>query len=167
MADKHLPDEFREFLKFLNSHKVRYLLIGGWAVGIHANPRLTADIDFLIGVDDKNIEGIIAALADFGIKGVQKEFFKKKDNTFKIGRPPLKIEILNKALGIDFEKCYKRKKVVKLDGLNVKVISKPDLIKSKVAANRPKDLADLAELKRIKFLPSSYRTSSFRVPLKT
>lgn len=72
------------------------------------------------------------------------------DNTFKIGRPPLRIKILNKALGISFESCYKRKKVVKLDGLSVKVISKPDLMKSKVAANRPKDLADLVELRRIK-----------------
>ena len=150
MADKQLPDEFREFLRYLNSHKVRYLLIGGWAVGIHANPRLTADMDLLIGVDDKNIDGVISALADFGIKGAEPSFFKKVDNTFKIGRPPLRIEILNKALGISFESCYKRKKVVKLDGLSVKFISKADLMKSKAAANRPKDLADLTELKRIK-----------------
>ena len=149
MADKQLPDEFREFLRYLNSNKVRYLLIGGWAVGIHANPRLTADMDLLIGVDEKNIDGIISALSDFGIKNVQAAFFKKEDNTFKIGRPPLRIEILNKALGINFESCYKRKKVVKLDGLSVKVISKADLVKSKVAANRPKDIADLTELRRI------------------
>jgi len=150
MADKQLPDEFREFLKYLNQRRVRYLLIGGWAVGIHANPRLTADMDLLIGKDDRNIDGIISALADFGIKGAQPEFFKKEDNTFRIGLPPLRIEILNKASGINFEACYKRKKVVKLDGLPVKVISKADLIKNKGAAKRPKDLADLVELKRIK-----------------
>lgn len=150
MAGKQLPDEFREFLRYLNSRKVRYLLIGGWAVGIHGNPRLTADMDLLIGVDDKNIEGIISALDDFGIKGAQPEFFRKVDNTFKIGRPPLRIDILNKALGLNFETCYKRKKVFKLDGLPVKVISKADLMKSKAAAKRPKDLADLAELRRIK-----------------
>lgn len=150
MAERQLPDEFKEFLKYLNSHRVEYLLIGGWAVGIHSNPRLTLDIDFLIGVADRNIEKIISALNDFGIKGVEKEFFKKKDNTFKIGRPPLRIDILNKALGIDFEKCYTRRKIIKLDGISVKVISKPDLIKSKLAANRPKDLADVAELNRMK-----------------
>ena len=150
MADKQLPDDFKEFLKCLNTRKVRYLLIGGWAVGIHANPRLTADMDLLIGVDDKNLDGIIAALVDFGIKGAQPEFFKKKDNTFRIGVAPLRIEILNKASGISFESCYNRKKVVRLDGMQVKVISKSDLIKNKAAAKRPKDLADLAELKRIK-----------------
>jgi predicted nucleotidyltransferase len=57
---------------------------------------------------------------------------------------------LNKASGINFEACYKRKKVVRLDGMQVKVISKSDLIKNKTAAKRPKDLADVAELKRIK-----------------
>ena len=129
---------------------VRYLLIGGWAVGIHANPRLTADMHLLIGVDDQNIDGIISALEDFGIKGAKPSFFKKADNTFKIGHPPLRIDILNRASGISFEPCYKRKKVVKLDGLAVKVISKADLMKSKIAANRPKDLADQVELKRIK-----------------
>lgn len=113
----------------------------------HSNPRLAADIEFLIGVDEKNIDKI---LSDFGVKGVEKEFFQKADNTFKIGRPPLRIDILNKALGIDFEKCYTRKKIIRLDGVRVKVISKPDLIKSKIAANRLKDLADVAELKRIK-----------------
>lgn len=150
MAERQLPDDFKEFLKYLNSHRVEYLLIGGWAVGIHSNPRLTLDIDFLIGISDKNIEKIISALNDFGIKGVEKGFFKKKDNTFKIGRPPLRIDILNKALGVDFEKCYARKKIIKLDGVSVKVISKQDLIKSKLAAKRPKDLADVAELNRMK-----------------
>ncbi|HKP97150.1 MAG TPA: hypothetical protein VJ385_15480 [Fibrobacteria bacterium] len=46
MAERQLPEDFKEFLKYLNSRKVKYLLIGGWAVGIHSNPRLTADIGF-------------------------------------------------------------------------------------------------------------------------
>ena len=66
MAGRQLPEEYKEFLKFLHSKRVRYLLIGGWAVGVHANPRLTADIDFLIGSDNRNIENIIAALEAFG-----------------------------------------------------------------------------------------------------
>ena len=46
--------------------------------------------------------------------------------------------------------CGELTQVIKLDGIGVKVISKSDLIKSKLAANRPKDLADVAELKRTK-----------------
>ena len=150
MAERQLPDEFKEFIKYLNKNRVRYLLIGGWAVGIHSNPRLTMDIDFLVGVDEKNIECITQALNDFGIKGVPGQFFRIEDNTFRIGRAPLRIDILNKALGIEFESCYRRKKVLKIDGVSVKLISKIDLIKSKLAANRKKDLADVVELKRIK-----------------
>jgi hypothetical protein len=150
MAERQLPDEFKEFIRYLNKNRVRYLLIGGWAVGIHSNPRLTIDIDFLIGVDEKNIERVIKSLEGFGIKGVSGDFFRIKDNTFRIGRSPLKIDILNKALGVEFEGCYRRRKVVKLDGISVKLISKQDLIKSKLAAKREKDLADVVELKRVK-----------------
>lgn len=82
-----------------------------------------------MGVDDKNIEKLVAALADFGIKGVPGSFFKIEDNTFRIGRSPLKIDILNKAIGIDFENCFRRKKIMKLDGVKVNLISKPDLTK--------------------------------------
>lgn len=102
----------------------------------------------MIGVNDKNITRIISALTDFGIKNVPPEFFKIEDNTFRIGRSPLRIDILNKALGIDFEKCYKRKQIVRLDGVLVHIISRNDLIKSKIAAIREKDLADVRELKR-------------------
>jgi predicted nucleotidyltransferase len=153
MAERQLPAEFKEFIKYLNKNRVRYLLIGGWAVGIHSNPRLTIDINFLIGVDDKNIEKLISALKDFGIKNVPPEFFKIEDNTFRIGRSPLRIDILNMALGIEFEKCYKRKQIVKLDGILVKLISRNDLIASKLAAHREKDLADVRELKRIRPSP--------------
>jgi len=39
-----LPDDFKEFLKLLNSHQVEYLLIGGYAVGYHGYPRATNDM---------------------------------------------------------------------------------------------------------------------------
>lgn len=43
--DLELPDDFKEFLKLLNSHQVEYLLIGGYAVGYHGYPRTTNDMD--------------------------------------------------------------------------------------------------------------------------
>lgn len=150
MARGQLPDEFKEFLSFLNQNKVRYLLIGGWAVGVYGNPRITKDIDFLVGTDEKNLDRIIASLEQFGLKGAPKEFFRIKDNTFRMGRPPMKIEILTKALGIEFNECYQRKKIVDFDGVKVKVISKSDLIKSKLAASRFQDLADVEQLRRLR-----------------
>ena len=56
MAKKQLPEEFKEFINLLNSNKVKYLLLGGWAVGYYSNPRATKDIDFLVFVDDVNLK---------------------------------------------------------------------------------------------------------------
>jgi hypothetical protein len=41
----NLPQDFKEFLKLLNAHRVKYLLIGGYAVAYHGYPRATADMD--------------------------------------------------------------------------------------------------------------------------
>ena len=44
------PD-FKELLSTLNAHKVKYLIVGGYAVGFHAQPRATKDLDILIQPD--------------------------------------------------------------------------------------------------------------------
>ena len=49
-----LPPDFREFLRLLKAHKVRYLLIGGHAVGYHGYPRATQDLDIWIAVAPDN-----------------------------------------------------------------------------------------------------------------
>jgi len=51
MAAIRLPLDFNEFLQSLNCHKVKYLLIGGCAVGYHGYPRATADMDIWISTD--------------------------------------------------------------------------------------------------------------------
>ena len=56
MERRPLPDDFIEFIEFLNSNDVRYLLVGGWAVGIYGHPRATKDIDFLVATDSGNLE---------------------------------------------------------------------------------------------------------------
>ncbi|MEJ2542787.1 MAG: nucleotidyltransferase [Calditrichaceae bacterium] len=143
MAAKQLPEDFKDFIKFLNEHKVRYLLVGGWAVGIYGNPRATKDIDFLISTDDENIENLLKALKEFGTPKVDKSVFQVKGNVFRIGRSPIQIDIINEASGISFEDCYKRKNPIKVDELVISVISREDLIENKRAAGRHRDLADI------------------------
>ena len=46
-----LPSDFKEFLKLLNSHRVKYLVIGGHAVGFYGYPRFTGDIDVWVSTD--------------------------------------------------------------------------------------------------------------------
>jgi len=56
MVNQKLPEDFREFLRLLNAHKVQYLLIGGYAVGYYGHPRTTADIDIWIAIDIENTQ---------------------------------------------------------------------------------------------------------------
>lgn len=143
MAMKQLPEDFKDFIKFLNEHKVRYLLVGGWAVGIYGNPRATKDIDFLIAIDDDNIQNLLKALKKFGSPTVEKSVFQSKGNVFRMGRSPIQIDIINEASGIIFEDCYKRRNVIKSDEIDISIISKEDLIKNKRASGRHRDLADI------------------------
>ena len=59
-------DEFKELLSAFNALHVRYLIVGGYAVGFHSQPRATKDIDFLIKPDADNGKAVYAALAKFG-----------------------------------------------------------------------------------------------------
>lgn len=146
MARKQLPEDFKDFIKFLNSNKVKYLLIGGWAVGIYGYPRATKDIDFLIAIDDDNLGKMIKALSDFGGPTVEAVHLSKPGSVFRMGSPPVQIDIINKASGIIFEECYKRKNIIRVDDMEIAVISKEDLVKNKKASGRIQDKADAEKL---------------------
>jgi len=148
MAKRQLPEDFKEFIQSLNSNNVRYLLVGGWAVGLHGNPRATKDIDFLVAMDDGNLEKLQKALLVFGAPPVDIERFKEKGNVIRIGSSPIQIDIINEADGIDMDECYSRKTVIKADGADVFVISRDDLIKNKRASGRSMDIADVERLEK-------------------
>ena len=61
-----LPQDFKEFLKLLNEHEVKYLLIGGYAVSYHGYPRSTADIDIWVAIEPNNADRLVAVLREFG-----------------------------------------------------------------------------------------------------
>ena len=143
MAQRQLPDDFREFIECLNKYEVKYLLVGGWAVGIYGNPRATKDIDFLIGTDDENIDRLQKALFEFGAPTVANEVFQEPGNVYRIGSSPIQIDIINKASGIDFDACYARRKELSTDEVMISMITKADLITNKKASGRLRDLADV------------------------
>jgi Nucleotidyltransferase of unknown function (DUF6036) len=143
MDQKQLPEDFKDFILFLNKYNVRYLLIGGWAVGIYGNPRATKDIDFLIAVDNENIENLQQTLQDFGAPTVANKIFQEKGNVFRMGRSPIQIDLINEASGIDFESCYTRRNMIAVGDIEISIISRDDLIKNKKASGRHRDLADV------------------------
>jgi len=144
---KHLPGDFREFLISLNDHKVDYLVVGGWALGIHGYVRATGDMDIWIGQQSENLDRLLIALSAFGVPGpIDKAFFEEKGNAFRMGRPPMKIEVITEASGIEFYESLDNRLNIETDGIVIPFIGYSDLVKNKRSTGRLKDLADLEEL---------------------
>lgn len=144
---QQLPDDFRDLLSLLNEHEVNYLIVGGWALGVHGYVRATGDMDIWIKQSDENIQNLLAALKAFGVpEGIESEFFKEKGNTFRMGSPPLQVEIITEASGIDFDASYANRILIEADGIDIPFIGYDDLVNNKRASGRLRDLADLEAL---------------------
>jgi hypothetical protein len=148
MDTTHLPLDFKEFIRFINSAKVEYLLVGGYAVSLHGAPRFTADMDIWVNRDPDNAVRLGSALQQFGFTTpeVVSGQFLKAESVFRIGRPPLQIDLLTDVSGRDFSDCYSRREVINRDGIEISIISLADLKINKQVAGRAKDLGDLESL---------------------
>lgn len=144
-----LPRDFKDFLKLLNSKRIEYLLIGGYAVGYYGYPRATADMDIWIAIGKENAKKVTEAIKEFGMDtpDLKESIFLEPGKIIRMGNPPLRIEVLTKISGVDFAKCYKRRKEILIDGIKVKVISFADLLQNKKVSGRHKDMNDLENLK--------------------
>lgn len=143
-----LPDEFKEFLKLFHSHGVKYLLIGGYAVGYHGHPRATGDLDVWVAVEPENADRLVNAIRDFGFDTpeLSPALFLQDKSMVRMGNSPLRIEILTAISGVSFDECYKGRVEIAFDGVEVSLINLRDLKANKRASGRPKDLDDLNHL---------------------
>ena len=146
--DIELPLDFKEFLKLLNEKGVRYLLIGGYAVGYHGYPRATNDLDIWIAVHPENAERVVEALRAFGfdLPELTADIFLQKNKIVRMGNPPMRLEITTGISGVEFDECYDSRIVDNLDSIEVNLIDLYHLKVNKKAAGRLKDLADLENL---------------------
>lgn len=146
--EPELPRDFKEFLNLLRSHGVRYLLIGGYAVIYHGFPRATGDMDIWIAVDPENARRMVATIRDFGFDtpDLDPALFLQDNSMVRMGNVPVRIEILTRISGVDFEACYGNRVVGEMDGVQVSLISLRDLLANKRASGRHKDLMDIEEL---------------------
>ena len=146
--DIELPQDFKEFLSILNSHKVDYLLIGGYAVGYYGYPRATNDMDIWISIDSGNAKKMVSVLQDFGLKtpDISTDLFLEKGNIVRLGIPPMRIEIINQISGVSFDDCFPKRVIDQIDGIRINFIGLGELKVNKKASGRFKDLDDLENL---------------------
>ncbi len=145
--------DYNDLLSALHAHGVRYLIVGGYAVIFHAQPRFTKDFDLFIKADLVNAQATYAALAEFGapLEGIHPEDFADRGSFFRFGRAPHGFDILPDIPGVDFEAAWERRVEDVLDaatGLKAFFISREDLIAAKLAAGRPQDLADVYAIRK-------------------
>jgi|SRR6185503_8907356 hypothetical protein len=140
-----LPSDFKEFLKLLNSNRVEYLLIGGYAVGYYGYPRPTGDMDIWIRSDPNNSLRVVAALEEFGFTADPKTFLTE-NKVVRMGVPPFRLELITSIDGVNFADCYEDRTNAILDEVEVSLISLAHLKANKKASGRLKDLSDLENL---------------------
>ncbi len=145
-----LPEDLRQLLLAFNAHGVEYLIVGGWAVGFYAEPRLTKDIDLFVRSNRQNSEAVFKALAEFGapLAGVTPADFRDQPTSvFQIGFAPARADILQSIDGVDFEEAWQKRVQFTLDGVSIYVIGSEHLIRNKQASGRLQDLADVEAIR--------------------
>jgi predicted nucleotidyltransferase len=141
--------DFKEFVQLLIENNVEYLIVGGYAVGIHGHPRYTGDLDIWLNPTEENASKIIKAVNEFGFSSVnfKIEDFTTPNNVIQLGYPPLRIDLLTNIDGVTFSECYSNKKIVSIEGISINFIGYIDLIKNKKASGRNIDLDDIENMK--------------------
>ena len=139
--------DFADFIRILNQHRARFLVIGGYAMAHHGLVRATNDVDVLIATDAANLRRVRAAALTFVGVEPSDAALRPPRGMFRIGPPSAHVDVTTKIDGIaDFEGAWKRRSRGEFFGVPVAYLSLDDMKRTKRAANRPKDLGDLAWL---------------------
>ena len=142
--------DFSDLLRLFNAARVRYLVIGGFAVIQYAEPRFTADLHLWVGTEPHNAGAVYEALREFGapLSGMTARDFAEEGYFYQMGVPPVRVDVLMGIPGIGFEDAWARRVEVDFEGLLVPFISRDDLITAKRASGRPQDMIDIQSLLR-------------------
>lgn len=115
-----------------------------WTLGAHGLPGATGDLDIFIEPSKNNSKNMVKALEEFGVPfGEIDIHYFTNEVIFRMGNPPMQLEVFTMISGVTFEAAYKNKELLRFDRVNVPCISLKDLIKNKKTAARPKDLLDV------------------------
>jgi hypothetical protein len=129
---------------------VDFIIVGAYALAAHGFPRATGDIDIWVRNSPNNAGKIMSALAKFGapLVNLSEQDFTATDMVVQIGVQPCRIDITTGIDGIEFSEAWENRVAITVDGLDIYIPSKADLLKNKIASGRDKDQGDIAWLKR-------------------
>jgi hypothetical protein len=142
--------DYEEFLELLNKNKVKYVVVGSFALALYSKPRYTKDLDILIEPEKENIKRLLNVLHKFGFKkiDIKIEDLTKKNQILQLGYEPVRVDILTSISGCPFGEVWNNKVKEKYGKTLANFIGKRELIKSKKACGRKQDIADLELLEK-------------------
>lgn len=140
-----MNSDFEDLLSLLGKHRVRYLVVGGYAVIHYCEPRYTKDIDVFVEATEQNARRLRRALEEFAgpLPQLSDEDLADPEKVIMMGRAPTRIDVLKSIDGVRFATAWKNRKRVRIGASTANLISKRDLIRNKRASGRPQDLLDL------------------------
>lgn len=146
-----LNEDYRDMLQALVDEKVRFLLVGAYALAAHGYPRATMDIDIWVMPAPDNADAVLRAIRRFGtpLHNLTKADLETDGAVFQIGVAPRRIDIITAASGLQFDQAFAGALTAEIEGIEVHILSVSDLIRNKRASGRTKDLADAEALERL------------------
>lgn len=153
--------DFEELLKLLNKNKVKYCIVGAFALAFYGRPRYTKDLDIFVEPSVQNGTKIIKTLHEFGFSfsNLIAKDFSKKGTIIQLGYEPVRIDLINSIKGLKFETVWKNRKKGFYGKQKVNFIGLRELIKNKKILTRPLDRIDLEILLRRLKLTYGHRSS--------
>ena len=140
--------DFVNLLLSLSNVEVLYLLVWAFAVEYHGQPRTTRHMDLWLDDSAENMERAYRALADFGAPPIFIDHLNAASplEVVWIGVPPNRIDLAKGICGLEFAEAWLHRETTSLEGIQVNVIGRRDLIVTKRECGRAKDLADAEAL---------------------
>ena len=141
------PD-FSDLFSALNDAEARYLMVGGYAVSFHAQPRFTKDLDIWVDPASANAAAVSVALTAFGapMSAISIGDLSKPGMVIQIGVPPNRIDIVTSIDGVEFDEAWSKRVDSEYGTVPIHVIGRAHLILNKRASGRPQDLVDADHL---------------------
>jgi predicted nucleotidyltransferase len=144
--------DYEEFLSLLNKNKVKYCIIGAYAVAFYVKPRYTKDLDILVDPSNENAQKILRVLEEFGFSelSISIDDLTQEGNILQLGYEPLRIDLMTKLEGFQFQEIWQNRTTGDYGSEKVFFIGLEDLIRNKKMSARASDKIDIELLEKVR-----------------
>ncbi len=165
MDNRTLHPDLSELLRSMKARRVRFVVVGGYALAVAGVPRATYDLDVFVEPSKVNARRLAAVFKEFGyaeLARIAPTYFAKVKQIAAIGRKPLQVDFITTIDGLDFPEAWRGRTEVEIDGVAIPFLGFDALLKNKRASGRDKDLVDVQSLERLQHARSNTRAAKRR-----